>query len=85
MGAQLSFARLRMNWSVRNEGRLFRMIAKKGSTYARNHYNYIRAPCPEPRAVAVEGFTFLEALVGIALIGIGVSCTNTDGAPSDHA
>ena len=51
------------------------MIAKKGLVCAPNQYNYMRAPSPEPRAVAVEGFTFLEALVGIALIGIGVSCT----------
>lgn len=35
----------------------------------------MRAPSLEPHAVADKGFTLLEALVGIALIGIGVSCT----------
>jgi type II secretory pathway pseudopilin PulG len=36
----------------------------------------MRAPSPEPRAAANRAaFTLLEALVGISLIGIGVSCT----------
>jgi prepilin-type N-terminal cleavage/methylation domain-containing protein len=40
------------------------------------YYSYkMRALPPQPRAHVDGGFTLLEAIVGIALIGIGVSCT----------